>query len=134
MPRRKNRANGLVGQVVRMLDRRGLCEAFAGESGESGEPQPMPAFFFGAVPVDLRTLEDNPLYLLPVPQIRMERVPCSSARAASRSVSMAHRSNSGTPSLGALKNSASSSRTPLRAEPHRDFQRFVEIGTCGEAG
>jgi 2-polyprenyl-6-methoxyphenol hydroxylase-like FAD-dependent oxidoreductase len=66
-----NRANGLVGQVVRMLDRRGLYQPLA---GESGPPQPMPAFFFGAVPMDLRTLDDNPFYLLPVPQTRMEQV------------------------------------------------------------
>ncbi|MDQ4116877.1 MAG: FAD-dependent monooxygenase [Actinomycetota bacterium] len=68
---RPNRANGLVGQVVRMLDRRGLYEPLA---GEPGPPQPMPAFFFGAVPMDLHTLDDNPFYLLPVPQTRIERV------------------------------------------------------------
>ncbi|TCO24965.1 FAD binding domain-containing protein [Kribbella steppae] len=56
-----NRANGLVGQVVRMLDRRGLYQPLA---GESGPPQPMPAFFFGAVPMDLHTLDDNPFYLI----------------------------------------------------------------------
>jgi 2-polyprenyl-6-methoxyphenol hydroxylase-like FAD-dependent oxidoreductase len=57
--------------VVRMLDRRGLYQPLA---GESGPPQPMPAFFFGAVPMDLHTLDDNPFYLLPVPQTRIERV------------------------------------------------------------
>ena len=70
-PSPENRANGLVGQVVRMLDRRGLYQPLA---GESGPPQPMPAFFFGAVPMDLHMLEDNPFYLLPVPQTRIERV------------------------------------------------------------
>ncbi len=70
-PSQENRANGLVGQVVRMLDRRGLYQPLA---GESGPPQPMPAFFFGAVPMDLRALDDNPFYLLPVPQTRIERV------------------------------------------------------------
>ena len=70
-PRRENRANGLVGQVVRMLDRRGLYQPLA---GGSEPPQPLPAFFFGAVPMDLRGLEDNPFYLLPVPQTRIERV------------------------------------------------------------
>lgn len=70
-PRPENRANGLVGQVVRMLDRRGLYRALA---GEPGPPQPVPAFFFGAVPMDLHTLDDNPFYLLPVPQTRIERV------------------------------------------------------------
>ncbi len=66
-----NRANGLVGQVVRMLDRRGLYQPLA---GSSDAPQPMPAFFFGAVPMDLHMLDDNPFYLLPVPQTRIERV------------------------------------------------------------
>ena len=54
-----------------MLDRRGLYQPLA---GESGPPQPMPAFFFGAVPMDLHTLDDNPVHLLPVPQTRIERV------------------------------------------------------------
>jgi 2-polyprenyl-6-methoxyphenol hydroxylase-like FAD-dependent oxidoreductase len=70
-PRRENRANGLVGQVVPMLDRRGLYQPLA---GSSEPPQPLPAFFFGAVPMDLRSLEDNPFHLLPVPQLRIERV------------------------------------------------------------
>ncbi len=70
-PTELNRANGLVGQVVRMLDRRGLYQPLA---GQSGPPQPTPAFFFGAVPMDLRVLDDNPFYMLPVPQTRIERV------------------------------------------------------------
>jgi 2-polyprenyl-6-methoxyphenol hydroxylase-like FAD-dependent oxidoreductase len=70
-PRRENRANGLVGQVVRMLDRRGLYRPLA---GKAEPPQPIPAFFFGAVPMDLHVLDDNPFYLLPVPQTRIESV------------------------------------------------------------
>ena len=70
-PTELNRANGLVGQVVRMRDRRGLYQPLA---GQSGPPQPTPAFFFGAVPMDLRVLDDNPFYMLPVPQTRIERV------------------------------------------------------------
>jgi hypothetical protein len=46
----------LVGQVVRMLDRRGLYQPLA---GKTEPPQPIPAFFFGAVPMDLRVLDDN---------------------------------------------------------------------------
>ena len=38
-PRGENRANGLVGQVVRMLDRRGLYQPPA---GKSEPPQPIP--------------------------------------------------------------------------------------------
>jgi 2-polyprenyl-6-methoxyphenol hydroxylase-like FAD-dependent oxidoreductase len=65
------RANGLVGQVVRMLDRRGLYQRL---TGDSDIPQPAPTFFFGALPLDLPALDDNPLYLLPVPQPRIQQV------------------------------------------------------------
>jgi 2-polyprenyl-6-methoxyphenol hydroxylase-like FAD-dependent oxidoreductase len=65
------RANGLVGQVVRMLDRRGLYESLA---GVAGAPEPVGDFVFGALPLRLDVLEDNPLYLLGVPQIRIEEV------------------------------------------------------------
>ena len=67
----ENRANGLVGQIVRMLDRRGLYERL---SGSSAPPQPTPRYVFGALPLDLSTVDDNPLYLLPVPQRRVEQV------------------------------------------------------------
>ena len=65
------RANGLVGQVVRMLDRRGLYQRL---TGDSEIPQPAPMFPFGALPLDLATLDDNPFYLLPVPQPRIQQV------------------------------------------------------------
>ncbi|WP_405069364.1 FAD-dependent monooxygenase [Kribbella sp. NBC_01510] len=65
------RANGLVGQVVRMLDRRGLYERL---SGTPGPPQPQPRYMFGAFPLDLSTIEPNPVYMLPVPQRRIEEV------------------------------------------------------------
>jgi 2-polyprenyl-6-methoxyphenol hydroxylase-like FAD-dependent oxidoreductase len=65
------RANGLVGQVVRMLDRRGLYERL---SGTPGPPQPLPGFVFGAMPLPLAELEDNPMYALQVPQVRIEEV------------------------------------------------------------
>ena len=70
-PRAENRANALVGQIVPMLDRRGLYQPLA---GKSEPPQPIPAFFFGAVPMDLHILDDNPFYMLPVPQTRIEQV------------------------------------------------------------
>jgi 2-polyprenyl-6-methoxyphenol hydroxylase-like FAD-dependent oxidoreductase len=65
------RANGLVGQVVRMLDRRGLYERL---SGNQSPPTPAPGFVFGALPLNLSVLEENPVYLLPVPQRRIEQV------------------------------------------------------------
>ncbi|RZU19634.1 2-polyprenyl-6-methoxyphenol hydroxylase-like FAD-dependent oxidoreductase [Kribbella rubisoli] len=70
-PNSTPRANGLVGQVVRMLDRRGL---YARLAGTPGPPQPQAAYIFGAMELPLAELEDNPVYLLPVPQVRVEAV------------------------------------------------------------
>ena len=70
-PTEEQRANGMVGQVVRMLDRRGL---YARLSGTDAPPQPAPGFVFGAFPLHLAELPDNPLYILPVPQRRLEQV------------------------------------------------------------
>ncbi|MFF5249292.1 FAD-dependent monooxygenase [Streptosporangium sp. NPDC000095] len=68
-PTGESRANGLVGQVVRLLDRRGLYTRL---SGEGTPPSPQPAFTFGAFPLDLTVLADNPHYVLGVPQARLE--------------------------------------------------------------
>lgn len=70
-PGTEPRANGLVGQVVRMLDRRGLHERI---TGRAEPPEPAPGFMFGAMPLDLSVLKDNPLYTLPVPQARLVQV------------------------------------------------------------
>ncbi|UQU62115.1 FAD-dependent monooxygenase [Couchioplanes caeruleus] len=70
-PGTEQRANGLVGQVVRMLHRRGLYERLA-DTG--GPPQPAPGFLFGAFPLDLRDVPDNAVYTLMVPQHRIERM------------------------------------------------------------
>ncbi|MER5390064.1 FAD-dependent monooxygenase [Saccharopolyspora sp. NPDC002686] len=67
----RNRANGLIGQVVRLLDRRGLHQRL---SGTPEPPQPFPAFVFGGFPLPLAELDDNPLYGLGVPQHRIEQV------------------------------------------------------------
>ncbi len=68
---KEHRANGLVGQVVRLLDRRGLYERL---SGYPGPPVPAPRYVFGALPLELAGLENNPLTILPVPQHRIEAV------------------------------------------------------------
>ena len=65
-PTEENRANGLVGQVVRLLDRRGLHERLAGPIGP-----PVPAFVFGAMRLDLTLPEHNSLNILGVPQRRV---------------------------------------------------------------
>ncbi|MEU8228080.1 FAD-dependent monooxygenase [Actinoplanes sp. NPDC048967] len=70
-PTTEQRANGLVGQVIRMLDRRGLYERLA---GTPGPPRPAPGFTFAAFPLDLHDLPDNPLYTMLVPQRRIEQM------------------------------------------------------------
>ena len=64
-PSTEPRANGLVGQVVRMLDRRGLYERLTGGADHLNPPRPSCS---ARCRLDLSVLEDNPLYVLPVPQ------------------------------------------------------------------
>jgi len=66
-PTTENRANGLVGQVVRLLDRRGLHERLAGPIAP-----PAPAFVFGGMRLDLTLSERSSLNILGVPQRRVE--------------------------------------------------------------
>ncbi|MEV4315980.1 FAD-dependent monooxygenase [Actinocrispum sp. NPDC049592] len=61
------KANGMVGQVVRVLDHRGLHERVGGPV-----PFAVPRFMFGALPLDLTRIETNPLTILPVPQRKLE--------------------------------------------------------------
>ncbi|MGH7911945.1 MAG: FAD-dependent monooxygenase [Candidatus Dormibacteraceae bacterium] len=73
LPEVKNqdKANGLTGQVVRLLDQRGLYE----RCGGGGAPAPAPAFFFGGMTLPLARLGDrNSMYILPIPQPELERV------------------------------------------------------------
>ncbi|GAB2721109.1 FAD-dependent monooxygenase [Kitasatospora kifunensis] len=71
-PSEEPKANGLLGQVVTMVDRRGLYERLA---GNPGPPQPNSAYFmFASLPLDLSMLKDSPLYGLAVPQRRIVQV------------------------------------------------------------
>ncbi|EQD83152.1 FAD-dependent oxidoreductase [Saccharopolyspora erythraea D] len=71
-PSAEPKANGLLGQVVRMVDRRGLHERL---SGSPEPPRPNSAYFmFAAMGLDLSLLEDSPIYALPVPQRRIVQV------------------------------------------------------------
>jgi 2-polyprenyl-6-methoxyphenol hydroxylase-like FAD-dependent oxidoreductase len=70
-PRTEQRANGLVGQIVRMMDRRGLFERL---SAAAGPPRPVPQFMFAAFPMPFGELASNPVYTLLVPQRRLEEV------------------------------------------------------------
>lgn len=71
-PSEEPKANGLLGQVVAMIDRRGLYERL---SGQAGPPQPNSNYFmFAAMGLDLSVLEDSPIFGLPVPQHRLVQV------------------------------------------------------------
>lgn len=65
-----DKAHGLTGQVVRLLDNRGLFE----RCGGNGAPEPAPGFFYAGLPLPLHVLgKENPMYLLPVNQRDLER-------------------------------------------------------------
>lgn len=70
-PSLEPKANGLVGQVVRMLDQRGLYHSF---SGEQGPPQPTLGWMFAAMPLSFLGLADNPMYALRISQPRLVRL------------------------------------------------------------
>lgn len=70
-PSPEPKANGLVGQVVRVLDQRGLYETF---SGENGPPLPSPGWMFAAMPLDFGSLPANPMYALRIPQPQLVRL------------------------------------------------------------
>ncbi|MEV3872464.1 FAD-dependent monooxygenase [Streptomyces sp. NPDC049906] len=66
------KANGLLGQVVRLMDHRGLHEPL---SGSPEPPLPNSAYFmFGALGLDLSLLDSSPLFGLAVPQHRIVEV------------------------------------------------------------
>ncbi|WNV86463.1 FAD-dependent monooxygenase [Umezawaea sp. Da 62-37] len=65
------RANGLVGQVVEVLDRRGLLERFRAGSPFAGA---MPGFPFGSVPLRFAALDPNPVTSVLIQQPRIERL------------------------------------------------------------
>ncbi|OBJ10592.1 FAD-dependent monooxygenase [Mycobacterium sp. 1465703.0] len=62
------KANGLVGQVVRALDIRGLYHEF---SGDPQPPRALDGWMFAGIPVRFLGVPDNPMYTLPIPQPRL---------------------------------------------------------------
>jgi 2-polyprenyl-6-methoxyphenol hydroxylase-like FAD-dependent oxidoreductase len=63
------KGNGLIGQIVPMLDYRGLLERFRAEATYAG---PVPRFMLGPVEVDFSPLGVSPLHILSIPQRRLE--------------------------------------------------------------
>jgi 2-polyprenyl-6-methoxyphenol hydroxylase-like FAD-dependent oxidoreductase len=82
-PSAEQRANGMVGQVIRMLDRRGLYERL---TRTAAPPTPTPQFMFAAFPLPLHQLADNPVYTVMVPQREIEAM--LAARAAELGVTI----------------------------------------------
>ncbi|TDQ47240.1 FAD-dependent monooxygenase [Actinorugispora endophytica] len=66
------KANGLGGQILRLLRYRGLLDRF--EAAAAGPGHPASRFPFGGVHFDLSHLEDPPLRGLTLPQPRLERL------------------------------------------------------------
>lgn len=77
-PSQEPKANGMLGQVIRLLDHRGLYEQL---SGHPGPPPPNNGYFvFAALPLDLSLLADSPVHVLAVPQRRVVEVLAGRAR------------------------------------------------------
>ena len=70
-PSDEPKANGLVGQVIRQLDMRGLYHAFG---GADGPPQPAYGWQFAGMPLSFLGVEDNPMYALLLAQPRLVRL------------------------------------------------------------
>jgi 2-polyprenyl-6-methoxyphenol hydroxylase-like FAD-dependent oxidoreductase len=65
------KGNGLVGQIVPVLDYRGLLERLRQEATWTG---PVPRFSFGPLELDFSRLGTSPLNILTVPQRELEKV------------------------------------------------------------
>jgi 2-polyprenyl-6-methoxyphenol hydroxylase-like FAD-dependent oxidoreductase len=70
-PSAEPKANGLVGQVIRTLDMRGLYHDFG---GAAGPPEPIPGYTFSGMPLSFAGMPDNPMHALPMPQPRLVRL------------------------------------------------------------
>lgn len=88
-PSTEPKANGLLGQVVRLTDHRGLYEPL---SGSPEPPRPNSAYFmFAAMGLDLGLLESSPVFGLAVPQHRITEVLEQRARALGVDLRRGHR-------------------------------------------
>jgi 2-polyprenyl-6-methoxyphenol hydroxylase-like FAD-dependent oxidoreductase len=86
-PSDEPKANGLVGQVIRTLDIRGLYHTF---SGDAEPPQPMYAWMFAGMPVPFLNVRDNPMYGLLIQQPRVVRLLDERARGLGVNVRWGH--------------------------------------------
>jgi 2-polyprenyl-6-methoxyphenol hydroxylase-like FAD-dependent oxidoreductase len=70
-PTEEPKANGLAGQVVRMIDMRGLYQTLG---GPDGPPEPRPEWVFAGMPIHLLGVQDNPMHALMIQQPRLVRL------------------------------------------------------------
>ena len=70
-PSDEPKANGMIGQVVRMLDMRGLYRRF---TGSDEPPNQMYEWIFSGMRIPLYGMKDNPMYGLPIQQPRLVRL------------------------------------------------------------
>lgn len=70
-PSAEPKANGLVGQVIRTLDIRGLYHEIG---GAPGPPQSMYAWLFASMQVPFAGVADNPMFAFPISQPRLVRL------------------------------------------------------------
>jgi 2-polyprenyl-6-methoxyphenol hydroxylase-like FAD-dependent oxidoreductase len=71
-PSQEPKANGIMGQIVKLLHRRGLHERY---TGSTEPPRPNSGYFvFAGLMLNLSLLEESPIYALPVPQRRIVEV------------------------------------------------------------
>ncbi|MEU0629017.1 FAD-dependent monooxygenase [Streptomyces sp. NPDC005989] len=88
-PSTEPKANGLLGQVVRLADHRGLYEPL---SGSPEPPQPNTAYFmFAAMGLDLGLLDASPVFGLAAPQHRIVQVLEERARSLGVDLRRGHR-------------------------------------------
>lgn len=69
-PSDEPKANGLVGQVVRLLDMRGLYSRF---TGLADPPQPAAGWIFSGMALDFAGMQDNPMYAMAISQPKLVR-------------------------------------------------------------
>src|SRR6516164_3523630 len=76
-PNPEPRANGIVGQAIRILDHRGLYRTLA---ATEEPPRLNPRAMFAAFPLDLALMPDSQLFLLPIQQPKLVQVLAERAR------------------------------------------------------
>ncbi len=70
-PNPQPRANGIVGQAVRLLDHRGLYATLA---ATSDPPRHAPRLMFAAFPLDVALAPDSQMFMLPIQQPKLVQV------------------------------------------------------------